>query len=161
MHKSFERSSRFSQGGFSLVEVVISLGIVGFAFVALLGLMPVGLSTLRDAMNSTTEGMIVKQLAYQARQGNFTNLEATYGGQILYYDEDGTGLTEAQSAQSYFRISTSVRNSDYPGATVNTASPISRNLKTLHIEITVAPNGVQTTTKRPNSYNILIPNFAS
>lgn len=42
---------KFSQRGFSLIEVVLALGVVSFALVAIVGLLPVALSTQRDAVN--------------------------------------------------------------------------------------------------------------
>src|ERR1044072_1866403 len=37
-------NTRRRSGGFSLIEVTLALGIVGFAFVVLIGLLPAGLS---------------------------------------------------------------------------------------------------------------------
>ena len=42
---------RIACGGFSLVEVVISVGIVSFCLLALLGLLSVGLQNNRDSGN--------------------------------------------------------------------------------------------------------------
>ena len=39
--------------GFSLVEVVLALGVVGFALVAILGVFPVGLTTQHSAQDDT------------------------------------------------------------------------------------------------------------
>ncbi len=41
------------QGGFSLVEVTLSLGIAAFCLVALFGLLPVGLNTSQSASHQT------------------------------------------------------------------------------------------------------------
>ncbi len=152
-------------GGFSLVEVTIALGIVSFAFVTLLGLMPVGLNVMRQAMDSTTEGMIVQQLSGQARMGAFTNLVTLYGTpasvKVFYCNEDGSNLTNVfptnPTMVPHFKIYTSVLPSTYPGSTVTTLSPMSSNLVTLHIGVAVAP-GKTSVAKSTNFYNVLIPN---
>lgn len=160
-----KRFTLWLHSGFSLVEVTIALGIVSFAFVTLLGLMPVGLNVMRQAMDSTTEGMIVQQLAGQARMGAFTNLTTVYGipsnVRVFYCNEDGSGLTNSYPANPsiapHFKIYTSVLASTYPGSTVTTLSPISSNLMTLHIGIAVAP-GKTSVAKSTNFYNVIIPN---
>lgn len=60
---------------FSLIEVVISLGIVAFAFVGLLGLIPPGLTSLETAIDATVESQILQQVGTMARQANFTALK--------------------------------------------------------------------------------------
>ncbi len=40
-------------GAFSMVEVVLALGIIAFGVVAILGVIPVGLSTGRSAQGDT------------------------------------------------------------------------------------------------------------
>src|SRR4051812_25122874 len=51
-----------SRAGFSLVEVALAIGIVAFAFVALLGLIPTGLNTFRQAIDKKNETAIVQDL---------------------------------------------------------------------------------------------------
>ena len=61
---------------FSLVEVVLALGVVAFAIVAILGAFPAGLSTSRFSQNETRASQIAQDiltsLASQA-QTNFPN----------------------------------------------------------------------------------------
>ncbi len=61
---------------FSLVEVVLALGVVSFAIVAILGVIPIALSTGHSAQNETRAAQIAQDilssLASQA-QANFTN----------------------------------------------------------------------------------------
>jgi uncharacterized protein (TIGR02598 family) len=69
---------RLIPNGFSLVEVVISLGVVAFAFVGLLGLIPLGLSSLDTAIDATVESQILQHVATMARQANFTALKTDH-----------------------------------------------------------------------------------
>jgi uncharacterized protein (TIGR02598 family) len=50
-------------GGFSLIELTIALGIVGFALVAILGLVPIGMKAFQDAMRLNAEAEIVQTIA--------------------------------------------------------------------------------------------------
>ncbi len=144
------------RAGFSLVEVVIALGVVSFAFFTLVCLMPVGLKTMHDAMDTTTEGMIVQQIASEARLGSFTNLEADYNNQTFYCDDDGSNLTNTSSATSVFKIAATVTSPAYPGSAVTTVSAISNNIQMLRLAVCVVPGGAGAAT-RTNYYNVLIP----
>jgi uncharacterized protein (TIGR02598 family) len=53
---------RVRQAGFSLVEVTMAIGIVAFAFVALLGLLPTGLGVFRQSIDSSNQMWIMQNL---------------------------------------------------------------------------------------------------
>ena len=59
---------------FSLVEVVLAIGIVAFAFVAILGLLPVGMTTFRQAMDTATGSQIIQRVINEAQQTDFPTL---------------------------------------------------------------------------------------
>lgn len=48
--------------GFTLVEVALSLGLVGFALIAILGLIPVGQSVARASINETRAMQLAQQV---------------------------------------------------------------------------------------------------
>lgn len=48
--------------GFSLTEVVLALGVVGFAIVAILGVIPLGLQTSRGAQDETRAAQIAQSI---------------------------------------------------------------------------------------------------
>jgi len=62
------------RGGFSLVEVVIALGVVAFAFVALFGMLPVGLNAFNNSIDSTIETQIAESVISQLKQAKFSQL---------------------------------------------------------------------------------------
>lgn len=64
-------ASRHKQSAFSLVEVVLAVGVVAFAFVGLLGLLPAGMTQFRGAMDGTTSTEIAHQVIGDARQMDF------------------------------------------------------------------------------------------
>src|SRR5213592_4926425 len=49
-------------GGFSLSEVVIALGVISFAIVAILGVLPAGLSTSHSAQDETRAPQIARDI---------------------------------------------------------------------------------------------------
>ncbi len=102
-----------SHRGFSLVEVVLSLGVVSFAFVGLVGLIPVGLESFSQAVDSTVTTQIAQRVTTVARQAKFTELGAldrqpglANGGQEVpdfFFDEQGVEVSDpaAIGAQRY------------------------------------------------------------
>lgn len=74
-----KRSARHdNRRGFSLVEVVLALGVVAFAIVAILGIVPTGLHTSHGAQDETRAAQIAQSvlssLTSQA-QTQFSNLQ--------------------------------------------------------------------------------------
>ena len=93
VNPSFAPKPRLAQG-FSLVEVALALGIVAFAFVSLFGLLPVGLTTFRNAIDTTNESRIVQSFVSKVIATDFANLDAQVDfsstKEIVYFDEEGT-----------------------------------------------------------------------
>lgn len=80
------------------MEVTLAIGIISFAFVAMFGLLPVGLSVSREAMDTTIEAQIVQQLKTQALQTDFSQLgELGKAGDEVYFDDQGK-TTDATTA---------------------------------------------------------------
>jgi len=114
-------TERDCKGGFSLVEVAISIAIISFALVAVIGLLPVGLSTRRD---SQEEAQAIQNLNAIAAciQGGFASgppnsfaalapfggsstgasLTWSYKGSVdthtIYIDVNGNPTTESTEA---------------------------------------------------------------
>jgi len=98
------RSRRFSsglqKGGFSLIEVVLALGVVSFAFVALFGLLPVGLNAFNNSIDSTVESQIAESVMTQLRQEKFSQLYGSFN--------DSAQSTNTSSGQPSFYKPTTV-----------------------------------------------------
>lgn len=71
-----------------MVEVTISLGIVAFAMVSLVGLLPAGLSNFQLAMSHTVEAQIVQALSEDIALTDFENLQ-NLANQKFTYDSRG------------------------------------------------------------------------
>ena len=81
-----------SDQGFSLVEISLALGIIAFAFIALLGLLPVGLQTFRQAIDTGNEARIMQSFMTKLEATEFSrirDLDFEKGEEIFYFDEEG------------------------------------------------------------------------
>ena len=76
MKQKFSRSA-----GFSLVEVIVALGIVAFAFVGLLGIIPSGLSSFRQSVDQARALNALNMVASAVRN---TRLDAVIYGDANY-----------------------------------------------------------------------------
>jgi type II secretory pathway pseudopilin PulG len=106
------------RSGFSLVEVVIALGITAFSLVAVFGLLPVALNTNRDSVQQTEAADLLSLLEADIRSAprgpgaispalgvripdHPTPAAVTLGP--IFMDEGGTAVSSAASAK--FRVS--------------------------------------------------------
>lgn len=98
-HPTLRRIPR-TRHAFSLVEAVISIGIVSFAMMSMLGMIPVGLATFRTAMNLTVESTIVQEVAGDLQRTEYANLAATN----LYFDDQGIRVTHAEHPSRTYSV---------------------------------------------------------
>jgi uncharacterized protein (TIGR02598 family) len=63
--------------GFSLVEVVIALGIVSFAVLAIVGMMPVALKSAQESMRETDATLIAQRIFAELKTGSGANRTLT------------------------------------------------------------------------------------
>jgi len=78
-----------SRTGFSLVEVTLAIGIVGFALLAILGLIPVGLKSGRDSIDATRTSLIAQNAINRMRAALSSN-DPTYTQR--YFGPDSAGV---------------------------------------------------------------------
>jgi len=87
---------RHKRSGFSLVEVVLAIGIVAFAFIAVMGLIPVGLTVFNRSVNSTVQAQIAQRLFGEAQQVRFEDL-STITDSGRFYDAEGLPVGEGNT----------------------------------------------------------------
>lgn len=83
-----------SSDGFSLVEIVLAIGITSFALIATLGLLPVGLNSLQESTIQTAAANIANQLRGELQQISF-NTNSSFNVHTLastpyYFTKEGT-----------------------------------------------------------------------
>ena len=114
MHSEFptNRTLQTSPSGFSLPEVAMAIGIIAIAFVALIGLLPVGLNTFRAAIDESNETWIMQSMNSMIQTTDFSQIEDLgyeKSQDIFYYDEGAKltdrekqpGTAEAKAARIY------------------------------------------------------------
>jgi len=102
---SFRKGRRRSRA-FTLVEVTLAIGIVAFAFIPLFGLIPTGLSTFRQAMDTSVGSQIAQRLINEAQLTDFLTLTGTNASPtpfvqsplIRYFDSQGNELPDSTGA---------------------------------------------------------------
>ena len=69
-----DATKRPHAAAFTLVEVALATGIASFALVALIGMLPIGLATQRQAVNNTVESQIVQAVTNDVLLTDFSTL---------------------------------------------------------------------------------------
>jgi uncharacterized protein (TIGR02598 family) len=135
-------------GGFTLVEVTLAIGIISFAFVAMFGMLPVGLNVSRQAMDTTIEAQIVQQMKTQALQTDFSRLDELCDAEELFFDDQGKPVARENSV---FRA----RFSGVSTATKLPDGTSTSRLKT--VTITVENTKGASESREPRKFTTLIP----
>jgi uncharacterized protein (TIGR02598 family) len=73
---------------FSLIEVTLSLGVVSFALLSVLALLPLGLKMMQEAQQQQAIGNILLETRSQAQQMSLSDMTA--GATTTYYDINGS-----------------------------------------------------------------------
>jgi uncharacterized protein (TIGR02598 family) len=97
-HSNNPRSRRSGLRAFTLVEVAAALGITSFCLAGILGLLPVALTTFREAIDTTMAAQLAQRTVTDAEQSDFDLLIASAeksDAQFFvlperYFDEQGT-----------------------------------------------------------------------
>lgn len=88
--------------GFSLVEVVLAVGIVSFALLPLMALLPVGLRTVKNSMTQTVTAAIAQQIRGELLQASLPI--GSLG--IEYYTSDGIKTTATDANNPFYYTAT-------------------------------------------------------
>ncbi len=150
-----------SRGGFSLIEVVMAIGVVAFALVAIIGLLPAGMSVYRNAAANSAATQIFEKVLADARQTDFSvliyqgagqpNSAATSGRafrepKLRYFDEageevvprSGGALSAEEQAKVIYHVNTRiVTNTKVPA---DKAGHVGQYLATLTVQIANNPS---------------------
>jgi uncharacterized protein (TIGR02598 family) len=98
---------------FSLVEVVIALGLISFVLVGLLGLMSAGLGGMRDASDESSSVMIAKKLVAEIGQNSLEDiLSSTFSDR--WFDAEGQEVTATDPFVVYRATASAELNTGSP-----------------------------------------------
>ena len=127
--------------GFSLVEVVMAIGIIGFCMIPIMALIPVAMKTSRQSMDRNTEIRMMQSIRAELFKTPFSQLTPTTN---FYFDVDGYPLSSASGA--YYAVTAS----NLPTTTLPVTQTAS-HLKTSRLFI------VNTARGETNSHSIHLP----
>jgi len=136
-----------TSGGFSLVEVVLALGVMSFALTAIVGLLPLGLSHFRKAVDLTVQAQITQELTSMIQRTPYSDLDTTLGSSsnpsIFKFDEEGS----PSSGDGYVYTATAFLISDSdlnsllsPTWSTNSSGKTLNNIRAIQITISNRAN---------------------
>lgn len=161
--------ARRRQSGFSLVEVVLAVGVISFAFVAIMGLIPAGLQQFRQATDNSVCAQIAQRIIEEAQGTDFDILtdsanhpNSTVPIQansysagdvskknpifIRYFDEQGnevipqnTTPSDTELARIVYHVNTRI----LPATTLpgDTNTGLNTSLATITVQVAFNPSG--------------------
>jgi uncharacterized protein (TIGR02598 family) len=141
--------------GFSLVEVVLAVGILSCSLVTMLALVPMGLTTMRESKDSVLQGEIVQRLRGRAALTDFKRLQNDFVAQGPFYFDSQGMEQDAEGKDTRFVVTPrnrSISSADpvYPGA--NQVSNLGDNMAI--IELQVAMRGDE----KVRNFAVYVPN---
>ena len=155
------RQSTFNHNqAFSLVESVMTIGVVALAFVPILGLLPSALHAFRAAHDSAVGSQIAQKVISEAiqtdfdtlvdnahlkrtRGGNVTPANFTFRGPLIgapafrYFDDQGNELAASDAAKAVYHVLTRI-NPQVPLPSAGDNSDL-RNLAQVTVQVVTNP----------------------
>lgn len=101
---------RLQQTGFSLVEVVLALGITAFCLLTIFALLPIGLKTNQETLQETTAASLAAAVSTDLRATSSTGTTSPYFGlpvssastNNIYVTDAGEKLTAPSGSQATY-----------------------------------------------------------
>lgn len=158
------RKTRLAPLGFTLAEVMIAMGIVASVMVALLGMIPLGVRSVREATNLTISGRIAQEVISNVQQANWADVLTNYNNKAFKFDNEGFLIRGAQAKGQTHSFEARVQ---VPTAPINIGKTVYdvSTLKKILIEVEFTPAGIKVPikpgeTKNPNiiKYNFYVAN---
>lgn len=105
-----------NRNGFTLVELTLAIGVMSFALVAILGLMPVGLKTSQDAILDTTKAQILQKVTTDLSMISFGEELDEYITKEHYFDYEGKMVDSAEDGIFVMEVvDNEVKSPQFPG----------------------------------------------
>ena len=120
------KNRRFTRA-FSLVEVVLALGVISFAIVAILGVIPVGLATGHSAQDETRAPQIAQTIlasfaAQAATQFNGVQLPVSGNNSVIF--DLTASSTQTMYAGNDGQLLSTVNGATYLVSIITNSSPV-------------------------------------
>lgn len=113
---------------FSLVEVALAMAVITLSCLILLGLLGVGLQSVRQAIGSTMQAQIMQSIINSAgvqayNGGSFTNSMGNTPA-VYYFDDEGTLLSN--SSNWVYSATVTTMTLSLPGSSGSASVPVAR-----------------------------------
>jgi len=115
-----------SRQAFSLVEVVLAIGVVSFAMMAMVGVLPIGLRSAQESHSQVAMANIARQLQGELQQISFRSDStnpltiSSLTNTPLYYTLEG--MKTASVADSYYLAHFDVSSAKAPGSSFSASN---------------------------------------
>jgi len=129
---------------FSLIEIAIALGITSVGLIAILGMVPVGLTAMRDSIENTTIALISNGVASNLRAKTKDDFEKEV---TAYYFDDQGRESDSQVAGGYTAKATVLTRSDTLGG---------KKLVTLSLQVSHHGSATQTNTQPASTTSMVL-----
>ena len=132
------------------------MGVVAFSIITAIGVIPAGLTTMRQAMDNTVESQIIQRMSAEVSLTPYTQLAANFANRTFYYDDEGTYLTNSPATRpkiARYSATASLATPKFPGSASVTATGFTNSMWTVRIQMTTAAANAAT-----NFYSIQAPN---
>lgn len=155
--RAADRRKSFRTKGFSLVEIALALGIMAFALVAIFGLMPLGMTTFKKAMDLSVGSQIAQRVIGDAQQSDFETLIDPQGAVVAaggvfakqpyrYFDDQGQEGVAAQAGMVYVVNTRVVPSTSMPGGgSATTVGVQNANIATVTVQVANNPGQIALT----------------
>ncbi len=127
-----------------MAEVLMAMGVISFAFVGVLGLIPAGFGVFREAMDQSVGAQIAQRVIADVQQADFRAViddgtETAFLMAPRYFDEQGEERPGAAGA--VYQVNTRVwRATPVPGAETAEAQG-NPELATITVQVACNPSG--------------------
>ena len=82
---------------------MIAMGIVASVMVGLLGMIPLGVRSVREATNLTISGRVAQEVISNIQQSNWSEIITSYDGQVFNFDNEGFFIRGANNSLPTFQ----------------------------------------------------------
>jgi uncharacterized protein (TIGR02598 family) len=101
------RAHAAGRGGFSLVEVVLALGITSFSCLTIMGLVSTGMTTLQSSISATTYTTIISRVDSEIQQADFSTFSTTTS-YTKYYDDQANDVTTTNPSAAVYKATVTI-----------------------------------------------------
>lgn len=167
MQKSAFSPLSARRAGFTLAEVMIAMGIVASVMVALLGMIPLGVRSVREAANLAICGRISQEVINNIQQAPWSNIKDSFDGKTFKFDHEGFLLT-AKSRETVATYEARVRLASEDEISFGKTKYDQTTLRKVLVDVEYTPDGLKIPIKdstagkegNPNirSYNFYVAN---